>query len=662
VFINNKYLLYLKYLNKIEFQVNSSDCGVACLKTIANICHIDSSYDIIKNLTKTQKRGTTLYNIKTACEDLGLSAEGYQIDSNFVLSKRQYIISQVLDDNNRLHFVLILDKTKNNILILFDPLKGICFVKEKIFITQLSNKIILLVSNVKNKKNRSNNLKIVNDIYKRLLENQKYVIFNLIIGILIGVNILIISSLIRSISFVNLLIVFLFSLFYYSYSGIVGYLNFKLTTHQEKIHYTHFISNLFNKGIFDRLNYNNGDILSKLSTVRKIESNKIILFFDIITKLSSIVFVVIIYLIFNRYFLISLILLIVPFYFIIKDYFNNVLIQFSKKIYFINLNFKGKEYESIQNFESIVLFKKSFIFIKNLIDNLNYQIAEEIRFNYLSRIYSALPKLFYLIIFGVIYFLSHNINEFVQNIIISLFLFNYFDAIFNVYFKYKELDAISHYNNSIIEKNQLNTVGEFNVELKLNKLEITQKQNNFSNYNFEKFTIEKNLIYRVDGKNGIGKSTFLKKLVTILNFNQTDTLKTNWPTISYISNSAEIFENTLYFNIFFETKFNKEKIQLLIANPVYKKLEISLKNNFTEFIGSSERILSTSQNSMIGLLRGVYSNSDILILDEIFSNFDSETLFLTTKLINELKSDRSIIVVDHSNFNGIIYDKVICLK
>lgn len=57
-------------------QQDSSDCGVACLRTLLRYYGSDASLERLRELSGTTKEGTTLLGLYQAANALGLEAEG----------------------------------------------------------------------------------------------------------------------------------------------------------------------------------------------------------------------------------------------------------------------------------------------------------------------------------------------------------------------------------------------------------------------------------------------------------------------------------------------------------------------------------------------------------------------------------------------------------
>jgi len=65
-------------------QLDQSDCGVICLKTVLNTFKSDLSLEKLRELSGTSKTGTTMLGLMQCANNIGLEAKGFEgtIDAN----------------------------------------------------------------------------------------------------------------------------------------------------------------------------------------------------------------------------------------------------------------------------------------------------------------------------------------------------------------------------------------------------------------------------------------------------------------------------------------------------------------------------------------------------------------------------------------------------
>lgn len=106
-------------------QHDMTDCGAACLATIAKQNGYKLSISKIREIAGTDKQGTNAYGVIKAAEELGFSAKGVKGDKNAFFSEFPLpCIAHVVVDGALLHYVVIHKITKKQVIIA-DPSIGI---------------------------------------------------------------------------------------------------------------------------------------------------------------------------------------------------------------------------------------------------------------------------------------------------------------------------------------------------------------------------------------------------------------------------------------------------------------------------------------------------------------------------------------------------------
>ena len=83
--------------NLIVLQDGYKECGAASLLSIIRYYGGNISINKLVSLTKTDKFGTDLYNIKQAAECLGLEAIGYKVENiNSLKKEKKPFICQIV--------------------------------------------------------------------------------------------------------------------------------------------------------------------------------------------------------------------------------------------------------------------------------------------------------------------------------------------------------------------------------------------------------------------------------------------------------------------------------------------------------------------------------------------------------------------------------------
>ena len=126
-------------------QHDISDCGAACLATISKQYGFSTSITKIREIAGTDWRGTNVYGMVKAAEQLGFTAKGVKGDQEAFFSEFPLpAIAHVVIDSSLLHYVVVQKITKK-IVTISDPAKGIVKKSPEQFFQEWSGVLIILV-------------------------------------------------------------------------------------------------------------------------------------------------------------------------------------------------------------------------------------------------------------------------------------------------------------------------------------------------------------------------------------------------------------------------------------------------------------------------------------------------------------------------------------
>jgi ATP-binding cassette, subfamily B, bacterial PglK len=276
------------------------------------------------------------------------------------------------------------------------------------------------------------------------------------------------------------------------------------------------------------------------------------------------------------------------------------------------------------------------------------------------------------------YFLSKSILEIVP--IFAVYLFAFLRILPSLNKLIIETQTYLYAKLFIKKTNQNLNLQNKNIK-KITNLNFFDKEINFSNVSYSyndknkdifdnlNFTINKKQKIGIIGESGSGKTTILNLIMGFLNpkngkisiddLNLKDYLA-NWQSlVAYVPQSVAILDDTLKVNITFENEDDKIDYKRLKKAIQISGLDKFMSNNNQSYeiiIGEKGSKISGGEILRIGLARAIYSNAEILILDEFTSALDNET---EEKIIENIKNiDMTIIIVSHRKTTLKYCDKI----
>ena len=213
-----------------------------------------------------------------------------------------------------------------------------------------------------------------------------------------------------------------------------------------------------------------------------------------------------------------------------------------------------------------------------------------------------------------------------------------------------------------------------NTIIKIENLNFRYKQENIlQNINLE---IKKGEFTVIIGARGEGKSTFLKLMAGLINFEEgtilydginigtaqkEELMKIHCRTSFVFQDSALISNMKLFDNIALPLRYNEMYPEEEIQRLVVEKLEyVGLQNR----LSTLPAFISTGQAKLAAMVRAIVVNPETIFYDEPVANLDRPSQHLMIKVMKEtLKNNVTSIIITHEfkEFEELI-DKVIVLK
>lgn len=218
------------------------------------------------------------------------------------------------------------------------------------------------------------------------------------------------------------------------------------------------------------------------------------------------------------------------------------------------------------------------------------------------------------------------------------------------------INEIINYKNNTLKSEGIthndNIIGlvEFkNVYFKYNQLPILKNVS---------FTAKPNQITTIVGKTGSGKTTIFNLLLRLYKINDGKILIDNlniydYSKDSYNSNISVVNQKTFIFNMSIRANLSlidsNKKRQIDACKRVgIHDFIMSLPDGYNTILKEDATNISGGQKQLLSIARALLTTSEIILLDEITSALDPNTTTKITNLLNDLKTDHTIIIITHN--------------
>ena len=249
-------------------QDNIKDCGVASLLSIIKYYGGLISIQKLREMTKTNKNGTTAYHLIEAAQNLGFESYGIRCKmENFEQINFPAIAHTIIDKTYK-HFVVIYDVNfKKQKIIISDPMIGIKKMKFDEF-KEIYNDILIIMYPVK-KINYEKNQNIFLKTLKKQFLNKKIILILLMSILYVILNLITIIFLknLKLLSFCFLFILLKIVLDYIKNKLVINF-NYKTNLNITKEVFNKIIKLPYN---FYR-NITTGDMISRINDLQSIEN------------------------------------------------------------------------------------------------------------------------------------------------------------------------------------------------------------------------------------------------------------------------------------------------------------------------------------------------------------------------------------------------------
>ena len=689
-------------------QLESTDCGTACLKMILKYYGQSYSIGFLNRICNKDKDGVTLRGISEACKILNLSAIGLKVNIELCIAKihEGELKFPFIAYWNKNHFVIVY-KFKSNKFYIADPALGkvrltkeefteswIMNGKEGVLLSVYPDENFKVEEKVKIRKKflekiktalpllgQNSSLLIISSVsllYITLISFLPPIFTKLLIDLGIGTGEYRVVFFIISSQLILLISIEIFS-FFQSWASFLIYTKLSISLKFD------FFQTLFNGRMNFIKNRSVGDILNRVQDHERITSFLTESIFTFILSLST-------------FFVYSLILFSYDkklFFFSFLGgavYYGYIIIFFKlrrfidNKVFSLRTQNENKVLELINGFFEIKLLnseKKRLNQWRDLQFEL-YKVTQ--RFFMINQIQSRGGNILMILVTSSLIFISVIKvlkGEFTFGTLLSVqFIIGQTAASINqlIYFFQNAQDAQISYTR----------VNDFKFEIEeepLKKINFSSDVTiKFENVNFRYGNIGKNILKDLNfeilpnsvnaivGESGSGKTTILNLILGIENSYEGKVLvngkdlkhleKRNWwDKLGVVSQDSYIFPDSFAMNICErDTEMDLERMILAAKLAMIHDFIVSLPKSYEEIIEKNGVKLSKGQRQRVLLARAIYMDPEIFILDEATNSLDSSLERSVNQNLFEIFKNKTSIVVTHRLSTILLADQIIVMK
>jgi len=684
----------LKYCKR---QQDKTDCGAACLSSIAAYYGLNLPIAIIHDACGTNEEGSNMKGIIDAANELGMNGTGYKSETKNLYSLiniSKPIILHLQKENGWLHFIVLYNINKNKAEIM-DPEDGkikkvgidylkktwsgylICITPDKNFIPgdktiSRTKRIISLIK--ENKK----------DLIAAFLGSIVYTIMGLSISIFIQQ---IVDNVIPEKEYSSLLIFGIAMLLLFIFSISIGYQRSIFALRSGISIDNNLVTSYFNKLLHLPISFFNlrstGELNSRISDAYRIRSfisgQLMIIFISIISLIISFA------LLFTYYWKLALIPLIsLPFYYF--------LYKVSRKI-----NKKTNK----AMIESSAKFEENNIEILSAVRGIKYMGAQEYFYNKFEKGYTSMAK--------KIYKVGKYISGFGASTDGITKCLTFSTLLVGVLYVFKnELsvgELVSFYSITAFFTSPIMTLVESSDEISESQIAIdrlfeildlpTEEQDDYIKPNLDNvkkiefehvsfsypgrlelfndlnISFNNGEITCIIGESGCGKSTIASLIMRAyvpksgkIKIDDINLLNISIPFwrnfISIIPQRADIFNGTILENITPTPEPDINKVIECSKKTGLISLIKKAPNGLLSRTGECGNFLSAGERQKLAFTRALYKDPQFYILDEATASLDENSKQIILNLVSGLKEKgKGIIFITHDEYTSSIADKII---
>ena len=679
-------------------QHDITDCGAACLASVAAHYKLQLPIARIRQYASTDKKGTNMFGMVEAAEKLGFEAKGVKGITESLSKIPLPAIAHVVVKEVLHHYVVIYKVTKTHITLM-DPADGKMQKKSiAAFEAEWTGVLMLLLPS---QEFTPKNEKV--SVYKRfwfLLKPHKFVLFQAFVGAvvftLLGFSISIYIQKLTDFVLVggntkllNLLSVVVLALLVAQI--IIGVFKdtFIVKTGQQIDtrlilgYYKHLLK--LPQPFFDTMRV--GEIISRIGDAVKIRTfiNNVSLNLAVNVLILVFSFAIM----FSYYWKLALIMsLVIPLYALVYFIVNRLNKKTERKIMERAADLESQLVESLQAVSTIKHFGLEY-FANTKTEVRFISLLKSGYKSALNSIFSTNSSQAIAQVFTVVLLWSGSYYAIDGEITIGELMSFY--AIIG-YFTNPVASLIGanvQIQNALIAADRLFEIMDLQREKETDKIHLTEEKIGditYENVNFRygsrvdvfkklNLVIPKGSVTALVGESGSGKSTIISLLLKIyniqkgkisvgdidLNHIETDSLR---EIIGVVPQKVDLFSGNVIDNIAIgELAPDMERVLEVCKSLQIQSFIEALPNGFQTYLGENGANLSGGQKQKIAIARALYKNPEIIVFDEATSSLDSLAQQDIWHAIQSLKKqDKTIVISTHRLQSICNATKIVVLK
>ena len=670
-----------KHITKtFALQHDQSDCGVACLLSILRLYGGEETLERLRELSGTNREGTTLLGLYQCAQALGFEAEGCEADINALITHNQPLILHVHLKEGQEHYIVCYGYQQGKFLV-GDPAKGISEMlpeelgaiwQTKICLTLEPNQQFKL-SKSKQKERREWFLHLIKD-------DMRLLVLSALLGVVIGVLGLamaifsqrlidvILPSKDTAALITGIVLLLLLLLARVGVSVLREYFLLQQSKDFNNRINHQFYSNLLflPKSFFDTRKI--GELVARLNDTQRIQRviRQLVGSFviDVLVVVISIIFL------FAYSWVVGLLTFIaVPICFLIIYRHNTKIIALQREVMQRYALSESNYISSMQGISEIKLGNKQGVFseanqrVFGTFQDKIFDLGKvNIQLSWQSGVFSVV------VLIGLLSYTSFRVlngelqlGELMAILAVlgSLLPSAINLALVAIPINEAKVAFLRMYEFSAMQPEQ---GGELSIEeiesivIKHISFRFAGRKALFTDLSLE---VKRGEIIGLMGESGCGKSTLAQLLLRFyepesgeilvnskhslrsLNLERYRTL------IGMVPQEIPIFNATLLENILLGSKISVEELSVFMGTYQLESYFSQFPQGLATMVGEEGTNLSGGQKQILALTRALLRNPQLLILDEATSALDKETEAFVLEILRQIKPHTAILMISH---------------